>query len=221
VDTRALSSLNGTLTDRERQVAGWTVRQTANADKQITDQRTDIKKAGKTDRWSVSADNQMGGRQTDRRMDGDTHTHIPQPAHPLHAGFHVDRDDRQMNGRTDRHLPLTCPSRMPGSTLTAMISASRSYWTLLHCSHSCVWYCWNIPGPSCRVTIFCLQLHCRVPGAGLITFLSRVTWCQRQGKAANPLARSGLAARQDASLKRVGYGWSYLACRIGHCVPLW
>lgn len=32
-----------------------------------------------------------------------------------------------------------------------------------------------MPGPSCRVTTRALQLHSRLPGAGLMTFLSRVT----------------------------------------------
>ena len=36
-------------------------------------------------------------------------------------------------------------------------------------------YCWNMPGPSCRVTILCLQLHLRLPFAGLMTSLSRPT----------------------------------------------
>jgi hypothetical protein len=32
-----------------------------------------------------------------------------------------------------------------------------------------------MPGPSCRVTTRARQLHSRLPGAGLMTFLSRVT----------------------------------------------
>ena len=42
-------------------------------------------------------------------------------------------------------------------------------------------YCWNMPGPSCRVTILFLQLHCRVPFAGFTTFLSRTTCLKRKG----------------------------------------
>ena len=41
-------------------------------------------------------------------------------------------------------------------------------------------YCWNMPGPSCRVTILFLQLHCLVPLAGFTTFLSRTTWFRAQ-----------------------------------------
>ena len=156
-----------------------------------------------------------------------------------------------------RNSSLTWPSRMPGSTCTVRVSASRSYFTASHCWHcrrlqrapgsmhhpgdlvqlqqstsaatqasqgsrhvqagmirlakrrrtactastnhcdasdaepgntvdgtqgrltSCVAYCWNMPGPSCRVTIRCRQLHSRLPGAGLMTFRSRVT-CVRQ-----------------------------------------
>lgn len=32
---------------------------------------------------------------------------------------------------------------------------------------------WNLPGPICIVFISVLQLHCRVPGAGLGTALKR------------------------------------------------
>lgn len=71
--------------------------------------------------------------------------------------------------------PLTWPSVIPGSTDTLSVSLSRSNLTLGHSWHSCCVYCWNMPGPSCRVTILFLQLHFRLPGAGLATGLSRVT----------------------------------------------
>mmetsp|Transcript_8227 Transcript_8227/g.28868 ORF Transcript_8227/g.28868 Transcript_8227/m.28868 type:complete len:246 (+) Transcript_8227:478-1215(+) len=70
---------------------------------------------------------------------------------------------------------ISCPSRIPGSTSTVMVSTSRTNLTLGQSSHTFCAYCWYIPGPTCRVTIFCLQLHFRVPFAGLITSLSRVT----------------------------------------------
>lgn len=71
---------------------------------------------------------------------------------------------------------LTWPSTMPGSTATLRLSVSRSNLTLGHSPHSCCVNCWNMPGPSCRVTTLFLQLHFRFPGVGLATGLSRVTW---------------------------------------------
>ena len=49
-----------------------------------------------------------------------------------------------------------------------------------------------MPGPSCRVTTRALQLHSRLPAAGLMTFLSRVTCGPAQsvsGTAARELSR--------------------------------
>jgi len=88
------------------------------------------------------------------------------------------RKEAWINKTPDKIQQLTSLSCMPGSTVTCSVSDSRAYLTLLHCSHSCVWNCWNMPGPSCFVTILFLQLHCRLPLAGLITFLSLVI-CDR------------------------------------------
>lgn len=44
-------------------------------------------------------------------------------------------------------------------------------------------YCWNMPGPSCRVTSLFLHLHLRVPGAGSTTGLSRMTWMEGEQQA--------------------------------------
>ena len=41
------------------------------------------------------------------------------------------------------------PSAVPGSISTEIGSASRSYLTLSHSSHSCWAYCWYMPGPTC------------------------------------------------------------------------
>lgn len=40
---------------------------------------------------------------------------------------------------------------------------------------TCLEYCWNMPGPSCRVTSFCLHLQLRVPVPGFSTALSLTT----------------------------------------------
>lgn len=63
---------------------------------------------------------------------------------------------------------------VPASTDTVRDSDWRTYCRLPHSSHSWVVYCWNIPGPNCRVTTLLRQLHCLLPLAGFITFLSRI-----------------------------------------------
>lgn len=49
--------------------------------------------------------------------------------------------------------------------------SSLTNFTLGHSSHTVCCIIWNLPGPKFLVTISCLQLHLRVPGAGLITGL--------------------------------------------------
>lgn len=51
-----------------------------------------------------------------------------------------------------------------------------NYLTLGHSSQMVCCVIWNLPGPSCRVTISCLQLHLRVPLAGFNTGLLWVIW---------------------------------------------
>ena len=106
--------------------------------------------------------------------------------HRLIEGFHgPQRQHAPGKHKSSKASVLLCNgvcstslSFIPGSTVTCSVSDSRANLTLLHCSHSCVWNCWNMPGPSCFVTILFLQLHCRFPLAGLITFLSLVTCSQ-------------------------------------------
>lgn len=49
--------------------------------------------------------------------------------------------------------------------------SSLTNFTLGHSSHTVCCIIWNLPGPKFLVTISCLQLHLRVPGAGLMTGL--------------------------------------------------
>lgn len=52
--------------------------------------------------------------------------------------------------------------------------SSLTNFTLGHSSQTVCCIIWKRPGPKFLVTISCLQLHFRVPGAGLITGLLRV-----------------------------------------------
>ena len=47
----------------------------------------------------------------------------------------------------------------------------KTHFTLGHSSQTCCCIIWNLPGPNCRVTISCLQLHFLVPLAGFATGL--------------------------------------------------
>ena len=87
----------------------------------------------------------------------------------------------------------TCRSGVPASTVICSVCASRASLTFWHSSHSCVWYCWYMPGPTWRVTVLSLQLHCRLPLAGLMTALSRTT-CARWGTRQEPLPPAGRAS---------------------------
>ena len=70
---------------------------------------------------------------------------------------------------------ISCPGRVPGSTVTSTSDASRTSFTASHSSHSSSVYCWYMPGPIWRVTTRWRQLHLRFPGAGASVILSRVT----------------------------------------------
>jgi hypothetical protein len=48
--------------------------------------------------------------------------------------------------------------------------------TFGHSSQTCCCVIWNLPGPSCRVTISWRQLQRLVPFAGFITGLLWVSW---------------------------------------------
>lgn len=67
---------------------------------------------------------------------------------------------------------ISSPSGMPGSISSLIPSKSQENLTFGHSSHSSLAHCWNIPGPICRVTILCLQLHLRIPFAGSTKLLS-------------------------------------------------
>ena len=81
---------------------------------------------------------------------------------------------------------ISWPSRIPGSTWTSSTSPRVSALTLGHRSHSVVVYCWNIPGPSWRVTIFCWQLHCLRGARGRTWAHAKALARQAEGPPARP-----------------------------------
>lgn len=62
----------------------------------------------------------------------------------------------------------------------------------------------HMPGPSCRVTSRCLQLHSRLPGAGRMTFLSRVICSSTWQKCSYRVAQAtGSATTRCSSVQAV------------------
>ena len=107
---------------------------------------------------------------------------------PIHAALWLKC--RGCEGRT-------CRSGVPASMETCRRWESRASLTFWHSSHSWLWNCWYMPGPICLVTTLFLQLHCRLPLAGLMTPLS-LTTC-RPALVVGALLVLGLPARHGCS----------------------